>query len=45
MTGAANEFPKWNKMHRPDGKIVISNGLSKRRQVERDVFLGRGFET
>lgn len=45
MTGAANEFPKWNKMHRPDGKTVISNGLSKRRQVERDVFLGRGFET
>lgn len=35
--GAANEFPKWNKIHK-DGKLVIEPGLITRRKNEQTLF-------
>lgn len=34
MTGAANEFPRWNK-----AQGAVSNGLINRRKAERDLFI------
>lgn len=40
MDGAANEFPRWDKMHK-DGQLVEVPGLLARRLKERAVFLGK----
>lgn len=40
LEGAAAEFPKWNKV-RINGKLVVSAGLSARRDRERALFEGR----
>ncbi len=36
---AGDEFLRWDKVTLPNGKKIISNGLSKRRKAERDYFL------
>ncbi len=38
FSGAAAEFARWNKVTQ-DGKKVVSNGLTVRRQAERDLFV------
>jgi lysozyme len=38
IEGAADQFIVWNKI-RVDGVLVISNGLVRRRKMERDLFL------
>lgn len=38
---AANDFLLWNKVH-SNGKLVVSDGLTKRRQIERDLYLSKG---
>lgn len=39
--GAANEFPKWNKLRDPrTKKLVVARGLERRRDEEMAVFLG-----
>lgn len=38
-TGASNEFLRWDKI-RVNGKLQSSNGLAKRRKVEKMVFDG-----
>lgn len=40
--GAAKEFAKWNKQ-RMDGKLVVLNGLTKRREAERKLFTGESY--
>ena len=37
-TGAANEFPRWNKANR-GGRLVVFPGLTKRRLAEKKLFL------
>jgi lysozyme len=38
FTGAAAEFPRWNHTH-IDGQPVVVSGLSRRREVEKALFL------
>lgn len=38
IAGAANEFPKWDKLHH-DGELVVCDGLLERRMKERVLFL------
>lgn len=40
LQGASAEFPKWNKV-RINGKLVVSPGLSARRERERELFEGK----
>lgn len=38
--GAANEFPRWNKIKDPaTGKLIPSKGLSNRRRAEQQLFI------
>lgn len=38
--GAAGEFPRWNKVRDPRfGRPVVSEGLTARREAERELFL------
>ncbi|MBI4599933.1 lysozyme [Candidatus Uhrbacteria bacterium] len=41
---AANEFLEWNKVTREDGVKVPSEGLTKRRKMERNLFLNGKYE-
>lgn len=38
LKGAGDEFLKWNKAH-VNGEIVVLNGLTRRRNAERSLFL------
>jgi len=38
LNGAGNEFPRWKYVTR-NGQRVISNGLLKRRNAEKEIFL------
>jgi len=42
MQGAANEFLRWNKATDPNTrKLVVLNGLTKRREAEKQLFEGK----
>jgi len=43
IEGAANEFPKWNKVH-INGKLTPSPGLTRRRMAEKAMFLGKDWQ-
>lgn len=38
VTGAADQFPRWNKGH-VDGRLAVLSGLTRRREAERTLFL------
>lgn len=37
--GAAAEFPRWDKAHTPDGRVIEDAGLKTRRAAEQALFL------
>ena len=42
MQGAANEFLRWNKATDPNTrKLIVLNGLTKRREAEKQLFEGK----